>query len=79
MKILHLDTTHPFFERELKKLGFTNHFDFDSPKTVIEKKIFNYFGIIIRSRITIDQKFIESCKNLKFIARIGSGLSLIHI
>ena len=79
MKILHLDTTHPFLEEELKKLGFTNHFDFDSPKSVIEKKIFNYFGIIIRSRITIDKKFIESCKNLKFIARIGSGVENIDV
>jgi D-3-phosphoglycerate dehydrogenase len=79
MKILHLDTTHPFLEEELKKLGFTNHFDCDSPKSVIEKKIFNYFGIIIRSRITIDKKFIESCKNLKFIARIGSGVENIDV
>ena len=62
MKILHLDTTHPFLEEELKKLGFTNHFDFDSPKSVIEKKIFNYFGIIIRSRITIIKSLLKVVK-----------------
>lgn len=43
MKILHLDTTHPFLEKELNKLGFTNHFDFDSPKSVIEKKNIQLF------------------------------------
>jgi len=79
MKILHLDTTHPFLREELKKLGFNNHFDFDSPKSIIEKKAFKYFGIILRSRITIDQRFIESCKNLKFIARIGSGVENIDV
>ena len=79
MKILHLDTTHPFFREELKKLGFNNHFDFDSPKSEIEKKAFKYFGIILRSRITIDQRFIESCKNLRFIARIGSGVENIDV
>ena len=32
MKILHLDTTQPFFVDELKKLGFTNDHDLDSSK-----------------------------------------------
>ena len=79
MKVLHLDTTHPYFIKELEKIGFINHFDFDSSKLEIEKNVFNYFGIIIRSRITIDKKFIDSCTNLKFIARIGSGVENIDV
>ena len=62
MKVLHLDTTHPYFIEELEKIGFINHFDFDSSKLEIEKNVFNYFGIIIRSRITIDKKFIACIK-----------------
>ena len=71
MKILHLDTTHPFLGKELEKIGFQNYYDFKSLKS--ELKLTGYFGIVIRSRIPIDKDFIEKCENLKFIARIGSG------
>lgn len=71
MKILHLDTTHPFLGKELEKIGFQNYYDFKSLKS--ELKLSGYFGIVIRSRIPIDKDFIEKCENLKFIARIGSG------
>ena len=77
MKILHLDTTHPFLEKELEKIGFDNHFDFDSSKS--DLNLYDYFGIIIRSRISIDKDFIDKCKNLKFIARIGSGTENIDV
>ncbi|MDB9976666.1 hydroxyacid dehydrogenase [Flavobacteriaceae bacterium] len=77
MKILHLDTTHPFLGKELEKIGFTNHYDFDTLKS--DLKLSSYFGIIIRSRISIDRDFIERGENLKFIARIGSGTENIDI
>ena len=34
-------------------------------------------GIVIRSRFVIDKQFIDNCKNLKFIARAGSGMENI--
>ena len=77
MKILHLDTTHPFLGKELEKIGFTNYYDFKTIKS--DLKISDFFGIIIRSRISIDKDFIDKCKNLKFIARIGSGIENIDV
>jgi len=77
MKILHLDSTHPFLGKELEKIGFTNYYDFKTIKS--ELKISDFFGIIIRSRISIDKNFIDKCKNLKFIARIGSGIENIDV
>ena len=76
-KIIHLDENHILLKDELEKLGFKNYFDLKSNKKEIEKKISKYQGIILRSRIEIDKKFIDSCKNLKFIARVGSGLENI--
>ena len=76
-KIIHLDENHELLKNELEKLGFKNYFDLKSNKKEIEKKISKYQGIILRSRIEIDKKFIDSCKNLKFIARVGSGLENI--
>ena len=77
MKILHLDTTHPFLGKELEKIGFKNYYDFKTIKS--DLKISDFFGIIIRSRISIDKNFIDKCKNLKFIARIGSGIENIDV
>ena len=79
MKILHLDSTHSYLYDELKSLGFTNTSDFDSSKNEIENHISSYFGIIIRSRISIDKALIKKAKNLKFIARVGSGTENIDV
>ena len=64
-KIIHLDENHELLKNELEKLGFKNYFDLISTKKEVEKKIWEYQGIILRSRIEIDKKFIDSCKNLK--------------
>ena len=79
MKILHLDSTYSYLSNELEKLGFTNDFDFKSSKKKIENLIFSYSGIIIRSRIIIDKSLIDKAVNLKFIARVGSGLENIDL
>lgn len=77
MKVLHLDTNHPLLLDQFKELGFENHEDYDSSKEEVEKKIHQYDGIVIRSRFTIDQQFLEKATNLKFIGRVGAGLENI--
>lgn len=77
MKILHLDKNHPLLLNQLNDLGYTNHEDYTSSKSEIEAKIKTYDGIIIRSRFTIDQQFLNAATNLKFIGRVGAGLENI--
>jgi D-3-phosphoglycerate dehydrogenase len=77
MKILHLDTNHPLLIQQLNTLGFQNDEDYTSSKTLIETKINDYDGIILRSRFSIDKTFIDAAKNLKFIGRVGAGLENI--
>jgi D-3-phosphoglycerate dehydrogenase len=77
MKILHLDTNHELLLNQLNDLGFVNHEDYTSSKEAIEAKIADYDGIVLRSRFTIDQHFLNAAKNLKFIARVGAGLENI--
>ena len=77
MKILHIDSNHPLLIMQLNDLGFINHEDFTSTKETIETKINEYNGIVIRSRFSIDKKFLDAAKNLKFIARVGAGLENI--
>ncbi|MGI9549642.1 MAG: 2-hydroxyacid dehydrogenase [Aurantibacter sp.] len=79
MKVLHVDTNHPLLIEQFMELGFENHEDYSSPKDEIEQKIHEYDGLIIRSRFTIDQSFLDKAENLKFIARLGAGLENIDV
>lgn len=77
IKILHIDSNHPLLWEQLQQAGFHNEADFISSKEVIEDKIKDYHGIVIRSRFKIDKKFIDKATNLQFIARVGAGLESI--
>lgn len=77
MKVLHLDTNHPLLLEQFAQLGFENHEDYLSSKEEVEKKIHLYDGVIIRSRFTLDQQFLDKATNLKFIGRLGAGLENI--
>ncbi|MCF6263351.1 MAG: NAD(P)-binding domain-containing protein [Xanthomonadales bacterium] len=78
-KILFVDTVHPILEERLIKLGYSCEHDLTAPKKQIEEKIANYFGLVIRSRFSIDSFFLDKAINLKFIARSGAGLENINI
>jgi D-3-phosphoglycerate dehydrogenase len=77
IKILHLDSNHPYLFEKLEKFGFQNERDFTSTQEEVEAKIHQYDGIVIRSRFKIDKPFIDKATNLKFIARVGAGLESI--
>lgn len=77
MKILHLDTNHPLIIEQFEALGFLNDEDYTSSKEEVMQKIKAYDGIIIRSRFSLDEAFLEKATNLKFIGRLGAGLENI--
>ncbi|HIG33209.1 MAG TPA: hydroxyacid dehydrogenase [Flavobacteriales bacterium] len=79
MKILFIDTVHPFLKQELEKQNYICDTAYDKSKTEIQKIIHDYQGVIIRSRFIIDKEFIDYASELKFIARAGSGLENIDV
>ena len=79
MRILHLDENHPILVEQLAVLGFENIVDTQSSKEVIAQDIAQYHGLVIRSRFPIDKPFLQKAKNLRFIARVGSGLENIDV
>ncbi len=79
MKILLLDKNHPLITEQLSAKGFVFEEDFTSSYDEVLKKISNYDGIIIRSRIPVDKNFLEHAENLKFIARVGAGMENIDV
>lgn len=79
MKILLLDKNHPLISEQLLAKSFILEEDFTSSYDEVCGKIQNYDGVIIRSRIPLDQNFLEKASNLKFIARVGAGMENIDI
>jgi D-3-phosphoglycerate dehydrogenase len=79
MIILFIDTANPVLEQLLLEDG---HKCIDGSKlsrSEILNSVSGYEGIIIRSRIEIDKEIIDAARNLKFIARVGSGMESIHV
>ena len=66
MRILHLDENHPILVEQLTVLGFENIVDTLSSKETIAQDIAQYHGIVLRSRFSIDEPFLQKAKNLKF-------------
>ena len=79
IRILHVDTNHPSLVEGLKRLGFENSINTTASKKEIEENISSFHGLVIRSRFPIDDTFLSKATNLKFIARVGSGLENIDI
>lgn len=79
MKILLLDKNHPLITEQLLARNFILEEDFTSSYDEVCDKIQNYDGVIIRSRIPLDQNFLEKATHLKFIARVGAGMENIDI
>ena len=77
MKILFIDTVHSFLKKELEKQNHICEEAYDKTREEVLAIIENYKGIVLRSRIKMDEDFLSKCHNLKFIARAGSGLENI--
>ncbi|RQP12801.1 MAG: hydroxyacid dehydrogenase [Chryseobacterium sp.] len=75
-KVLLLDRNHPLITDQLGK-QFLLEEDYHSPYDEVLKKIHEYEGIIIRSRIPVDRNFLEHATKLEFIARVGAGMENI--
>lgn len=76
-KILAIDSNHECLNKGLREAGFIVDEDYTSSKEIIEQKIDEYDGMIVRSRFPIDKDFLAKATNLKFIGRVGAGLENI--
>jgi D-3-phosphoglycerate dehydrogenase len=78
-KVFFLDTVHPVLEERLTGAGYLC---IDVTKVPIQElniMLRDAIGIVIRSRITLNQNILSSCPKIKFIARSGAGLENIDL
>ena len=62
MKILFLDIVHPFFKKKLEVQGFDIVEDYHSDLNSILDKIESFEGLVLRSRLSIDETFLQAAK-----------------
>ncbi len=76
-KVYFIDTVHPVLKERLEHNSF-NCIDLTGVDNEnIPGMITDAYGIVIRSKITLNENILAQCKDLQFIARSGSGLENI--
>lgn len=76
-KVVFIDSVHEILWERLEKKGFQCLRAIDLDKQSVKELIKDAFGIVIRARFQLNESFLKECKQLKFIARSGSGLENI--
>ncbi len=79
MKVLFIDSVHPFLEKKLSEAGMTCVMGSHMSPDEVDQNIHQYQGLVIRSRMKMDEERLKKSTQLKFIARAGSGLENIDL
>lgn len=77
MNILIVDDLHPILLEKFDQAKLTYEYQPDITREQAEKIIYNYAGLIIRSKFQVDKQFIDQAPNLKLIGRAGAGMDNI--
>ncbi len=78
--ILFTEETHPILTEKLTNAGFICRYFPELTKNKLIKTIHQYFGLITRSKFTIDKNIIDAVsQEFKFIGRVGAGMENIDI
>lgn len=79
MKVLFIDTVHPKLQERLTGANFLCEDGTDLSGEQLDEVIHLYDGLVIRSRLKMDEPRLALASNLKFIARAGSGMENIDV
>jgi D-3-phosphoglycerate dehydrogenase len=78
-KVLITDHTHDILEKGFQELGMVVDYLPEIPRDEVKKVIKDYTGIVINTRMYMDKEMMDLGTDLKFIARLGSGLEIIDL
>ncbi|MEZ5043688.1 MAG: NAD(P)-dependent oxidoreductase [Saprospiraceae bacterium] len=78
-KIIFIDQTAPVLWERLQKRGYECLDYSEMDRVSLLGQVADCFGLVIRSRIKLDEDFLSHAKNLRFIARSGVGLEHIDL
>ena len=76
-KVLITDSSHPLLRKGLEQAGYTCQYEPTVSLEEVKERIGDYVGIVINSKILIDREMLDAGHQLRFVARLGSGLEII--
>jgi len=79
IKVLFIDSNHPFLHEELIRKGFHCDLFWNKPKDELINLIPEYDCLVIRSKFKITAELIDKAVKLKCIARAGAGMENIDL
>ena len=77
MKVLFIDTAHPFLWNSLMEHGYDCVYDENFSSSNYEQYLADAEGIVIRSKIKLTAAVLAKAPKLRFIARVGAGMENI--
>ena len=78
-RVIFVDSVHQILWERLVKMNWECFDKTHLNSSDISPILNQYEGIVIRSKIKLTAEILSKCKNLKFIARAGSGLENIDL
>jgi D-3-phosphoglycerate dehydrogenase len=72
-KVVFVDAVHSILKDRLESIGFDCVDATKANQDEFIEEIKGAFGIVIRSRFTLDARVLDNARSLRFIARSGSG------
>ena len=79
MKAIITANAHEYLSDQLKKRGYEVQYDPAITYDLLHESIKDATGLVVTTRIPVDRKMIDAAKDLKWIARLGSGMELIDV
>lgn len=79
MKVLIIDDIHPLLLDFFQKNQINYTYIPNCSKDEVAARIHEYEGLVLRTKLKVDESFLEKAQKLRWIARAGSGLDNIDV
>jgi D-3-phosphoglycerate dehydrogenase / 2-oxoglutarate reductase len=76
-RVLITDDCHPKLIEGLELMGYACDFEPDITLAAARTRIGDYRGLVINSKILVDRQFLDAATQLRFVARLGSGMEIV--
>ncbi len=76
-RVLITDDVHPLFMAGLESAGFGCVYLPNIVDAEVRRLIGDYVGLVINSKINVDAAMLDKAHQLRFVARLGSGMEIV--
>ena len=78
-KVLITDDVHPVLPKGLENTGYQIDYQPDITLQQVRRCISAYTGLVINSKILVDQELLDAGTQLRWVGRVGSGLEIVDL